>query len=65
VFFVLIMFADFEPTEDAAVAFAYLILISTALVAGPVAFQRIGNLSSSMTLASAAGGGGGSSKKKG
>lgn len=44
VFFVLIVAADFNATASIAVAFAYLILISSALVVGPAAFANLSSL---------------------
>lgn len=39
--FVLIAGSEFEPTGKLAVAFAYLILLSIAMAAGPVALRNI------------------------
>lgn len=44
VFFVLIVAADFSATASLAVAFAYLILISSLLVVGPAAFNHLSTL---------------------
>lgn len=44
VFFSLVMLADIPATSEVAVAFAYLILLATALTVGPVAFGRISSL---------------------
>lgn len=44
VFFVLITGASFDATAALAVAFAYLILISSALIVGPAAFDNLSRL---------------------
>lgn len=44
VFFVLVVASDLDETSELAVAFAYVILLSAALTAGPVAFARISDL---------------------
>lgn len=40
----LIIVADIEPLSPIAVAFAYLILLSVLMTAGPTAFKRISSL---------------------
>jgi hypothetical protein len=42
--FVLITGSDFDATAPIAVAFAYVILLTVLLTVGPVAFDRIANL---------------------
>lgn len=42
--FVLVTASDFDSTAPLAVAFSGVILLSTALLVGPVAFARISNL---------------------
>jgi hypothetical protein len=42
--FVLVVASDFTPTAQLAVAFAYLILISSALVVGPAAFDNVSRM---------------------
>ena len=41
---VLFMAADFPTTSELAVAFAYLIMLSALIAAGPAAFGRISSL---------------------
>lgn len=40
----LVIASDFDPTAELAVAFAYLILISSLLVIGPQAFANLSAL---------------------
>lgn len=42
--FVLVTASDFETTGPIAVAFAGVILLSTVMVVGPVAFDRVSKL---------------------
>jgi hypothetical protein len=42
--FVLVTASDFDSTAPLAVAFAGVILLSTALLVGPVAFDRVSKL---------------------
>ena len=42
--FVLIVASDFESTGPLATAFAGVILLSTVMLVGPVAFDRVTNL---------------------
>lgn len=50
VFFALVILADFDTTASIAVAFAYLILLSSLLTVGPVAMERISTLVGSPPL---------------
>lgn len=56
--FVLVTASDFDTTAPVAVAFAYVILLTTAIAVGPVAFDRI----SSIVGGASVGGGGGKKK---
>lgn len=44
VFFGLVIAADIESISTVAVAFAYLILLSSLMAVGPIAFGRISSL---------------------
>lgn len=65
VFLSLIILADNPSTEALGVAFAYVILLSTAMAVGPVAFGRISSLVNGNTPATMGAGSGGGVVRKG
>lgn len=58
----LVIMADYETTAPIAVGFAYLFLLSSLILVGPVAFGRLQTLIGAKPEAATGGGGGGGAK---